>query len=156
MLHSLIKIVKKILGENKMKNKNVLCLALCVILAVTSMLSAQAKESGVVNSKNVSLNKQVCTAALEDKFADDTILAVINKEYSKRDTVFTASHFPAIQIEEIRSITSPIGDLFKETRTAEEAEKQANTLALTNVEEFRQIIEIKLKNPGKENVLKAI
>lgn len=86
-----------------MKNRKTLCFVLSVILIITSMMSVRANESGVgrENSKSISLDKKICTATIEDNFADDSVLVVINKEYSKRDTVFTASHFPAIQADEV-------------------------------------------------------
>ena len=124
-----------------MKNKKYLCGIICIVTLFCSMFNVYATENsnGLPEGKSVLSEKMICTTTLEDNFADDTVLAVINKEYSKRDIVFAASHFPAVQVDEVRSLTSPFGDLFKETRTAEEAEKQANTLALTNVEEFRQL-----------------
>lgn len=126
--------------------KKIFYSVVCIVALFSSMFNAYATETGIglSESKTPSSDKVICTATLEDHFADDTVLVVINKEYSKRDTVFTASHFPTVQVDAVRNITSPIGDLFKESRTEEEEEKKVNILALTNVEEFRQIIEIKL------------
>lgn len=100
--------------------------------------------------------KYICKATLDDNFSDDKVLFVINKELSKSDPEFTPDDFKNIEIAEIRRITSAIGDLTSPSATPEEAERKKKTLALTNLEEFHHIYEIKLKNPSKENVLKAI
>lgn len=100
--------------------------------------------------------KYICKATLDDNFSDDKVLFVINKELSKSDPEFTPDDFKNIEIAEIRRITSAIGDLTSPSATPEEAERKKKTLALTNLEEFRHIYAITLKNPSKENVLKAI
>ena len=66
------------------------------------------------------------------------------------------SHFKNVDITEVENLTTPISDLYTESSTTEESERKSNVLALTDVDEFRQIIKIKLKHPGKENVLTTI
>lgn len=144
-----------------MKKKSFYLSILCVLAFFVFTINVYATDVVVQNisltQNNTSTqSKIICKATLEDDFVDDSVIVVINKEYSKRETTFTPSHFKNIEISEIRSITSPISDLSTESATAEEAAWKSNTLALTDVENFRQIIEIKLKNTGKGNVLKAI
>ena len=122
----------------------------------SSNVSQDASQTASKESSISSDEKYICKATLDDDFADDKVLFVINKELSKSDPEFTPDDFKNIEIAEIRRITSAIGDLTSPSATPEEAESKANVLALTNIENFHHIYEIKLKNPSKENVLKAV
>ena len=100
--------------------------------------------------------KVYCTATIEDNFADDCVLVVIDHANSIVDRVFTADDFLDVDVKEITYLTSPITPLFEESETEEEAQAKAETLALTNVEEFNHIIRIDLNVTGKDKVLEAI
>ena len=122
----------------------------------SSNVSQDANKTASKESSISSNEKYICKATLDDDFADDTVTFVINKELSKSDPEFTPDDFKNIEIAEIRRITSAIGDLTSPSATPEEAERKKKILELTNLEEFRHIYTIKLKNPSKRNVLKAI
>jgi len=122
----------------------------------SSNVSQDANKTASKESSISSDEKYICKATLDDNFSDDKVLFVINKELSKSDPEFTPEDFKNIEIAEIERITSAIGDLLSPSKTPEEAERKKKTLALTNLEEFRHIYAITLKNPSKENVLKAV
>ena len=86
-----------------MKNTRFFGSIICIIALFCSMFNVCATENsnGLSEGKSIPSEKVICTATIEDNFADDSVLVVINKEYSKKDTVFTASHFPAIQVDEV-------------------------------------------------------
>ena len=107
-------------------------------------LSASADNSIAVSESIVNDTCQeeryYCTATIEDNFADNCVLVVIDHANSIVDRVFTADDFPDVDVKEITYLTSPITPLFEESETNEEAQSKAETLALTNVEEFNHII----------------
>ena len=123
-------------------------------------LSASADNSIAVSESIVNDTCQeeryYCTATIEDNFADNCVLVVIDHANSIVDRVFTADDFPDVDVKEITYLTSPITPLFEESETNEEAQSKAETLALTNVEEFNHIIRIDLNVTGRYKVLEAI
>lgn len=96
--------------------------------------------------------KTYCTATLEDDFADDCVLVVIDHFNSMADRIFTANDFPDVDVKKIVYLTSPIAPLLEESETEEEAE----TLSLTNIDGFHHILRIDLNEIGKNKVLEAI
>ena len=139
-----------------MKNKKLYIGLLCIVTIFISTINVRAMGTVQVESSTSTENKIICDATIDDDFADDCVIFAINKELSKSDPEFTPEDFKNIEIAEIRRITSGIGELTTASTTQEEAERKAKTLALTNIENFHHIYEIKLKNPGKETVLKTI
>ncbi len=109
-----------------------------------------------METNTVTEEKVYCTATLDDDFADDCVLIVIDHANSIVDRIFTKVDFPGVDVKEITYLTLPITPLFEESETNEEAQKKAETLALTNVEEFNHIIQIDLNVSGKDKVLEAI
>lgn len=125
------------------------------LMSISSFAYEKAT-SQIIENDTVTEEKTYCTATLDDDFADDCVIIVIDHANSIVDRVFTASDFPGIDVKEITYLTSPITPLFEESETEEEAQEKAETLALTNVEEFNHIISIDLNVTGKEKVLEAI
>lgn len=107
-------------------------------------------------SNEVVEEKTYCTATLEDNFADDCVIVVIDHSNSITDRVFTMSDFPGVDVKAITYLTSPITPLFEESETEEEAQEKAEILALTDIDNFNHIIRIDLNVTGKEKVLEAI
>lgn len=72
--------------------------------------------------------KYYCTATIEDDFADNCVIAVIDHTNSIVDRIFTADDFPDVDVKEIIYLTSPITPLFEESKTDEEAQSKAEIL----------------------------
>ena len=86
--------------------------------------------------------KIICQATLEDDFADDSVLVVINKANSEINKVYTTDMFPGVELKEIKDLTYIEGN--------------PDEKSYLNQEKFHQILHLKLIKPGKEEVLKAI
>ena len=146
--------------------KRLFALLLCLALVVSLVGCGGGKESDTdVSSAPNSINpisntditttdtvqsdeKVYCDATLEDDFVDDCVVIVINKEYTHKRIDFTPSHFPGVKISSIRSVMS----LSKPSNPCPEEADRKNAAN----ENFREIIEIKLQERGKQNVLDAI
>ena len=130
--------------------------------------------------------KTYCKMTIDNDFDDRTVLVVLNKEKSNEKDTFTPKDFPEIDVVEIICLSSGTKELIKRQQLALqrlgtsakkltersrsvanwETEKKAlpdelmdcdrRGLYLVDTERFRQILSIKLKTPGKENVLKAV
>lgn len=79
---------------------------------------------------------------LDDDFTEDSVIVVIFHEYSALDREFDKEEFPGVDIQEIIYLTS-LKDPNKE-------------YPMMDLDKYNQILELKLVNLGKENVLKAI
>lgn len=75
-------------------------------------------------------------------FKDDKVIVTIKKTYSGLDKTYSQEDFPGVDIAEIEYLTS-----------LKDPNKDYPMLNLAN---YRQILELTLSNPGKENVLAAI
>jgi len=130
--------------------------------------------------------KVYCNRTIEDDFDDKTVLLVFNKEKSIDKDVFTPEDFPEIDCISVEDLSAPTKELIDKQRNAMQRtntsaaklkeqsknndtwEKQKKTipdelldcdgggLYLVNPENFRRILKITLREPGKENVLKAV
>lgn len=141
--------------------KKIFAIIISVIICFQILpLSASAENPIVVSETTVNDSgqeeKYYCTATIEDNFTDDCVLIVIDHANSIVDRIFTEADFPGVDVKEIIYLTSPITPLFEESKTDEEAQAKAETLVLTNVEEFNHIIRIDLNVTGKDKVLEAI
>ena len=86
--------------------------------------------------------KLYCDATLEDEFAEDSVIVVLKKSSSDMNRKFDADDFPEIESVEVEDLSAVTGDPYS---------KQ-----YLNTEDFQQILQITLKDPGKQNVLAAI
>ena len=86
--------------------------------------------------------KELCTATIDDDFAEGVVLVVIKKAYSEVNKPFTPEDFPEIECTEVEDLMSFDCD--------------PNDLAYLNKASFHQILKIKLAKPGKQAVLDAI
>ncbi|MBQ7935980.1 MAG: S8 family serine peptidase [Clostridia bacterium] len=159
----------------------ILSIFLIVALLNTMVYAEMGTEDGVSLSDESNKGTEetiVSTYNIEDSFAEDTVLLVLKKAYSKDGKEYTAEDF-GIECTEIKDITPFANgtirqqiELIQETFETSTMDWNLNTqidtmvqqklleleeeLKLVNVEEHRRILKITLKNPGKENVLAAI
>ena len=100
----------------------------------------------VVNGKKDSEEKYYCNVSIDDEFADDSVLVVLNREASYRLKEYDENDFPNINCEKVTNLTK------EATKIA--IEKKTNSLV--NLDNYRRTLCIKLKEKSKENVLKVI
>ncbi|MBR2109155.1 MAG: S8 family serine peptidase [Ruminococcus sp.] len=124
--------------------------------------------------------KIICKATLDDDFADDKVIVVLNHKTSLELKDYTPEDFKQVNAESVENLTSyQINDLKKELNskikinekvfsslpefyglTSEEIKKEAEKAAEKEIQknypEFNEIICFYLKEKGKQNVLDTI
>ena len=113
------------------------CIIVLAIILSTNIGSFSVKAGGDENTDRI-----VCQATLEDNFADNCVLVVIDEEHSEINKEFRLEDFPGVDITEIRDLSYITGDPY--------SNPYLNTVG------FKQILKLTLKNSGKEEVLKQI
>lgn len=86
--------------------------------------------------------KIVCTATIEDDFADDSVIVVVNKSNSK--------------INKKHRLSSYLSNDFTDIYDLSEVGENNVNKKYVNSDEFQQVLYLKLKKTGKKEVLKAI
>ena len=114
---------------------------LSTLLALTMLLTVNTYIYAAENSDDKS-DKIICQATLDDDFADDCVIVVIDKSNSKVNKLFTKKQFKGVSLENVKDLTYLEGD--------------PDDLQYFNQEEFKQVLKLDLVKTGKEEVLKAI
>ena len=92
------------------------------------------------NSNNLNMDENICSATLDDNFADDAVIVVIDKANSKINKKYKIENFPNVsEIKDLSTIKGTIEDK-----------------KYLNQSEYRQILKLTLKKKGKQEVLKTI
>ena len=124
--------------------KKILSILLAVLLiGFAPITSAYADEFDEDN--NVALEDfeelSICQATLEDDFEDNSVIVVMKRDYGGINKVYENNYF---------------GNAFYKIQDNFYIEEDIEEKNLANIEDFRQILQLFLVNPGKENVLIAI
>ncbi len=118
--------------------KRLLPLVLTIVVLLTGIPICQA----VTVEDNAVVEKKRCTATIEDEFEEDSVIVVLTEESSSFNQVLSLDYFDSnlfVSVEDLMCFEEEISDLH-----------------FLNKDSFNQVYLLKLKNPGKENVLKAI
>jgi len=116
-----------------------LCLVLMFLLFPTSVFASEPNPEDPINP--VYEEKVYCNATIEDSFDGSSVLVVMDKAVGGINKVHEKEFFGDFPIEEIIDLTYITVD---------------TSDALINEEAFRQILQIKLPEDSKENVLWVI
>lgn len=126
--------------------------------SVITIFSAENKLINIYEEQNKELDKYsnydpdasilayTSKATINENFKSDCVIVVIKHDYSEVNKKYTTSDFDT-------SLFSEVKDLFYVDEYSTVDEINATKV---NEEVFHQILSLKLKNPGKDNVLKAI
>lgn len=138
--------------KSEVKSINVVRKIFGTLLVVTIFFTVLRWVPAVkaTNDENMTSEEVVySTATIEDEFADNRIIILLNNEASKRNAAYSVSDFSEIAPAKVENLTA---DMY-----AHLALKQQTTKA---IDEFRETINhvlcIELAAPGKQNVLNAI
>lgn len=115
-----------------------MCGILLAVLLFISLTAANKASYAEETGQTETQDNIICEATIEDDFADDSVLVVLDSEISKINKVHTADFFNGVDIERIEDLTARKNNF----------EYEEN--------EFKQILQIHLKSKSKENVLKSI
>ncbi len=140
------------------------CLALVMLLSSMSMLVGAVDFSSIIidtSELGIVEPKSFSTATLEEYFADDRVLVVLNNKASLNFKTYSASDFKEVKCSAVNDLTSgkkkqvetKVSN-FKNSVSTMSAEGRAT--ALEEINTYNQIICLELADEGKENVLAAI
>lgn len=122
---------------NKIKRKHKKLTFLIVLIVLTFIVTSTQKNNITVFASNYS-EKSLCNdQILDDDFEDDNVIVVLNSKVSKINKIHNSKFFKGIEIESITDLT-----------------KRDYNFKSKN--DFKQILQIYLKEKGKDNVLNAI
>lgn len=147
-----------------MRKKICFCLALVILLSSLSMLVGAVDFSTLVESTSelgVVEPKSFSTATLENDFADDRVLVVLNNKASLKFKSYSVSDFAEVKCAAVRDLSTgkkkqvetKMADFQDSVRTMSAESKAA---AVEEINKYNQIICLELADKGKENVLEAI
>jgi subtilisin family serine protease len=106
--------------------------------------------------------KEYSKATLEDQFADDRVVIILNKAESFKFKAYTPKDFPEADCRMVTDSTMYGMEIVKQQLEAEKTknwsklEERINTGMLMDVDKFKRILDLHLAVKSKENVLKVI
>ena len=117
-----------------------------VVLCVSLIPTYAAFADFTVDTPEQMNEKVYCNATLNDNFADDSVLVVMNKHSSTVNKVHEISEFQSNELSETDILS--VNDL---TQISDDTD-------IKNIDEdnYKQILHIKLKEKGKKHVLETI
>lgn len=134
----------------KSKFVKLLSILLCVVVMIPAFSVSAGNDSaseapaielddGEKEEKSEIKDKKIySTATMEDDFADDCVLVVLDKSLSSVNKVHSKSFFGSTGIKSVVDLTA------------------MSDTSMVNSDEFRQIIRLELSEKGKKNVLNTI
>ncbi len=104
--------------------------------------------------------KTYCSATLDDQFADDRLLVVLNHSTSSKLKTYTEKDFAEVSVKSVHDLTQ---NTKTKLQTARNVTSKGVALLKDDAEQlvwiqenYNQILSLELQSKGKENVLKAI
>lgn len=136
---------------------------LCCLLVVTLVLAAGGIRIILpVNAVPLmdDASGSIGTITTMNDFTDDCVMVVLTHEASLEFTNYTPADFPEIDCAEIEDLSSAKGAKVQAVLRGEQLEMDSIGARFMNqnidIDGFRRILCLKLANPGKGNVLRAI
>lgn len=155
-----------------------------LFLSFSNAFSFEASASNADVDTPIVDKKVISTTTIEDDFADNAILVVLSKKETQKFKSYTREDFDGLEIANVEDLTASTAEIVKAkidsasaTEQVERMKKLSKSLSIDSldiskdagkeepafeklteydVESFRRILYIELKEPGKENVLAAI
>ena len=132
--------------------KRTICLFLSIIISVAAVISNISALTAEAND-NVKVS-------LDDNFADDRIIVVLNNQASLSFKEFSSQDFDEVNVKGVRDLSSSTGHRV-ESAMVNVVEHVTKNVPLVPYEgiplsDYNQILCLELSNPGKSNVASAI
>ena len=148
----------------KKKQKKILFLGMLAI--VVALFTAQGQDRRAFASADMAYGEEqriYSTATIDDDFDDSRLLVTLNRQATLKFKNLTEKDFPELDLVSVEDLTATSGQVLKadinRRQFGETCEtRNVRTLDSTRIikDEFKTILSLTLKEPGKENVLKAI
>ena len=160
-------------GAGKNEKKGVFTLVIVTLLIITSipLISVGSEGEVIGNSSKEAYysdfaeeEKRYCNATLEDNFADNGVLIVLNKETSMSFKTYTPKDFAETGCKNVAELSKEYSAYAKkqfDSKTIQMQNVSRMDVTLSNgmkseADEYRTILYLELAESGKENVLAAI
>ena len=132
----------------------------CFLSVIVILLTVSVFAFGTTHTEE----KVYCTATLEDDFAEDSVLVMMTNKASLELKMHTPADFPEVRciaVNDLSSYTRKVAQVKLSGGHASELglddlSRAQSVLNNFNPKTFHLTYCLVLKNPGKENVLKAI
>ena len=102
-------------------------------------------------------------ATIDDDFADDKVIVVLNRQETLNFRSWTVNDFPELNLVSVEDLTASSGEIVNADINRRQFGETSQTISVRaldstqiNADEFRTILRLTLEEPGKENVLGAI
>lgn len=118
--------------------------ALLIVFSIISYMGLQ-----LLGETAEKTEKRYCAATINDEFADDRIVVIMNDDSDKIFT-YTLKDFSDVDLIEVEDLTQTLKDMMLS------GDKEAENDGIFKRENFKSILRLTLKNKGKQNVLNAI
>lgn len=134
----------------------------CLLVVVMVFVSGGARLVLPVEADSISAEKNVPTDASATKrdFTDSEVLVAMTHEESLKFTKYTAADFAEIGCASVQDLSSAkaekVQKVLRGEKLAEDSIGAAFMNKNINVDTFHRILSLKLAEPGKENVLRAV
>lgn len=134
----------------------------CLLVVVMVFVSGGARLVLPVEADSVSAEKNVPTDASATKrdFTDSEVLVAMTHEESLKFTKYTAADFAEIGCASVKDLSSAAAEKVQKVLRGEKLAEDSIGAAFMNkninVDTFHTILSLKLAEPGKDNVLRAV
>ena len=139
--------------------KRLLSMFLVVILLISVSTAGIIIPISATKETNVS-DKIFCNATIDDDFAPDSLLVVLNSETSLKFQTYSKSDFSEIKAKDVSHITtfseSRAQKAIKSVEAAVASRSAFVTVDAIDLSTYKQVLCIELEDTGKDKVLDAI
>lgn len=136
-------------------NKRILSnIIILLILALILNFSINIKVNASMNDNiNILSESEIEGLTENGKFSSERILVVLHSNVDELNKVYSIDDFPEIELDSIKELTHLSRNALIEQLSSNDVINNHMTI---NVDTYKRILSLKLKNPTKENVLRGI
>jgi subtilisin family serine protease len=113
-------------------------------------------ESDITYKGYDSDEKIICNATLEDDFADNIVIVVLNKEATFSFRTYTLDDFVCVGCSKVKDLTESVSDLVKRQLDSKKVSATRKANSVNEETGFNRIISLELNEKSKENVIEVI
>ena len=136
----------------------------CILIAVLTIVSLSFTAFAVNlpdTTIEVSGEKIICNASIDDDFSDSRVLVVMNADESSRLKDYSAADFPEIKNIRVKDLSAGAKAVLKAQIDSDAEIQSSGLISVDNsmqvdADKYRQVLCLELEQPGKANVLKTI
>lgn len=129
--------------KTKTKNGKLLLTVLLTVICLICLAMFSVSNLGVSAFAGEQCESKVfCSTTINDDFADDCVLVVMDKYHSKLNKKFEKKFFDDLPIKSVTDLMT--------------TDKKTEELTFLNTENFRQVLKLELEEPSKQNVLELV